>query len=183
MIVSLLLFSRKYTFTLSFKRVSLDIISFSNNVHQRFLKKCQCFPSFFFITPWSSQTLKEVNERVEAGYRMEAPEHCPPAVYSLMRSCWEQEPRRRPTFHKLREKLESEHRNATGSEPGCWSRPLALNSPCWKQKFLRLRTVDCRGVCALDVAERRGGSVLGLMGNTSPTMKTMLRLLTAWMLR
>lgn len=48
MIVSLLLFSRKYTFTLSFKRASLDIISFSNNVHQRFLEKCQCFPSFFY---------------------------------------------------------------------------------------------------------------------------------------
>ncbi|XP_016895535.1 megakaryocyte-associated tyrosine-protein kinase isoform X2 [Cynoglossus semilaevis] len=69
--------------------------------------------------PYPKMTLKEVNERVEAGYRMEAPEHCPPAVYSLMRSCWEREPRRRPTFHKLREKLESEHRNATGSEPGC----------------------------------------------------------------
>lgn len=53
LIVSLLLFSRKYTFTLSFKRASLDIISFSNNVHQRFLEKCQCFP-LFFITPWSS---------------------------------------------------------------------------------------------------------------------------------
>ncbi|CAG08007.1 unnamed protein product, partial [Tetraodon nigroviridis] len=47
----------------------------------------------------------EVKERVEQGYRMEAPEDCPPALYALMRACWEQDPRRRPTFHKLREKL------------------------------------------------------------------------------
>lgn len=54
------------------------------------------------------QSLREVKERVEAGYRMDAPEDCPPALYSLMRSCWAQEPRRRPTFHKLRERLEQE---------------------------------------------------------------------------
>lgn len=39
---------------------------------------------------------------------MEAPEDCPPGVYSLMRLCWEEEPRKRPGFHKLREKLERE---------------------------------------------------------------------------
>lgn len=45
---------------------------------------------------------------MEEGYRMEAPEDCPPSVYSLMTVCWEQEPRKRPGFHKLREKLERE---------------------------------------------------------------------------
>lgn len=39
---------------------------------------------------------------------MEAPEDCPPGAYALMRACWEQEPRRRPTFHKLRDRLEQE---------------------------------------------------------------------------
>lgn len=39
---------------------------------------------------------------------MEAPEDCPPGAYALMRTCWEQEPRRRPTFHKLRDRLEQE---------------------------------------------------------------------------
>ncbi|XP_029469420.1 megakaryocyte-associated tyrosine-protein kinase [Rhinatrema bivittatum] len=37
-------------------------------------------------------SLKEVSENVEKGYRMEAPEHCPPSIYSLMSSCWEPEP-------------------------------------------------------------------------------------------
>ncbi|XP_020487555.2 megakaryocyte-associated tyrosine-protein kinase isoform X1 [Labrus bergylta] len=61
--------------------------------------------------PYPKMSLKEVKERVEGGYRMEAPEDCPPGVYSLMRICWKQEPRRRPTFHKLREKLEQETGN------------------------------------------------------------------------
>uniref|UniRef100_A0A7N8WMP7 Tyrosine-protein kinase n=1 Tax=Mastacembelus armatus TaxID=205130 RepID=A0A7N8WMP7_9TELE len=56
--------------------------------------------------PYPKMSLNEVKERVEGGYRMEAPEDCPPGVYALMRICWEQDPRRRPAFHKLREKLE-----------------------------------------------------------------------------
>lgn len=56
----------------------------------------------------SLQSLDEVKEKVEGGYRMQAPEDCPPGVYSLMRICWEREPRRRPAFHKLREKLEQQ---------------------------------------------------------------------------
>ncbi|XP_060888721.1 megakaryocyte-associated tyrosine-protein kinase isoform X1 [Labrus mixtus] len=76
--------------------------------------------------PYPKMSLKEVKERVEGGYRMEAPEDCPPGVYSLMRICWKQEPRRRPTFHKLREKLEQETGDLsldTGSEcrEGIWS--------------------------------------------------------------
>ncbi|XP_075878989.1 megakaryocyte-associated tyrosine-protein kinase isoform X1 [Nelusetta ayraudi] len=58
--------------------------------------------------PYPKMALKEVKETVEGGYRMEAPEDCPPGVYALMRTCWEQEPRRRPTFHKLRDRLEQE---------------------------------------------------------------------------
>uniref|UniRef100_A0A8C4HPS0 Tyrosine-protein kinase n=1 Tax=Dicentrarchus labrax TaxID=13489 RepID=A0A8C4HPS0_DICLA len=80
--------------------------------------------------PYPKMSLKEVKERVEGGYRMEAPEDCPPGVYSLMKICWEQEPRRRPAFHKLREKLEremgkcspspgSERRDGIRSASGC----------------------------------------------------------------
>lgn len=52
---------------------------------------------------------------------MEAPEDCPPGVYSLMRICWELEPRKRPTFHKVREKLEQEmgkHHSDSGAKHG-----------------------------------------------------------------
>uniref|UniRef100_A0AAX7TXI0 Tyrosine-protein kinase n=1 Tax=Astatotilapia calliptera TaxID=8154 RepID=A0AAX7TXI0_ASTCA len=52
--------------------------------------------------PYPKMSLQEVKDKVEQGYRMEAPEDCPPSVYSLMRVCWEQEPRKRPGFHKTK---------------------------------------------------------------------------------
>ncbi|XP_012683768.1 megakaryocyte-associated tyrosine-protein kinase isoform X2 [Clupea harengus] len=58
--------------------------------------------------PYPKMSLKEVRERVEQGYRMEAPDDCPPAVYQLMGSCWQEEPGKRPSFHKLRDKLQKE---------------------------------------------------------------------------
>ncbi|XP_030396278.1 megakaryocyte-associated tyrosine-protein kinase-like isoform X3 [Gopherus evgoodei] len=58
--------------------------------------------------PYSKMTLKEVTEKVEKGYRMEAPEECPPSLYTLMKSCWETEPGKRPSFRKLTEKLQKE---------------------------------------------------------------------------
>uniref|UniRef100_A0A3P9ALU3 Tyrosine-protein kinase n=1 Tax=Esox lucius TaxID=8010 RepID=A0A3P9ALU3_ESOLU len=58
--------------------------------------------------PYPKMSLKEVKEQVEQGYRMEAPDGCPPSVYALMRCCWEAEPKKRPSFHKLQEKLAAE---------------------------------------------------------------------------
>lgn len=78
---------------------------------------CITVPTLLYLT----QSLSEVKEKVEGGYRMEAPEDCPPGVYSLMRICWELEPRKRPTFHKVREKLEQEmgkHHSDSGAKHG-----------------------------------------------------------------
>ncbi|KAG2464304.1 MATK kinase, partial [Polypterus senegalus] len=61
--------------------------------------------------PYPKMALKDVKEKVEQGYRMEAPDDCPPVIYTLMRSCWESDPSKRPSFRKLREKLEKEHRD------------------------------------------------------------------------
>uniref|UniRef100_A0A671PVT4 Tyrosine-protein kinase n=1 Tax=Sinocyclocheilus anshuiensis TaxID=1608454 RepID=A0A671PVT4_9TELE len=58
--------------------------------------------------PYPKIPVSEVWERVDQGYRMELPDECPPDVYSIMTSCWETEPKRRPSFHKLRERLEKE---------------------------------------------------------------------------
>lgn len=63
------------------------------------------------------QSLKEVSEAVEKGYRMEPPEGCPGPVHALMGSCWEAEPARRPPFRKLAEKLARELRTASASAP------------------------------------------------------------------
>ena len=62
----------------------------------------------FGRAPYPKLSLKEVTEQLEQGYRMEPPEGCPPTVYVLMRSCWEMEPGKRPSFKKLTEKLQKE---------------------------------------------------------------------------
>lgn len=65
------------------------------------------------------QSLKEVSEAVEKGYRMEPPEGCPATVHVLMGGCWDTEPARRPPFHKLVEKLGRELRSmGTPAAPG-----------------------------------------------------------------
>ncbi|XP_030640083.1 megakaryocyte-associated tyrosine-protein kinase [Chanos chanos] len=56
--------------------------------------------------PYPKMSVQEVKEKVEQGYRMEAPEKCPPGVYALMSECWDADPKKRPAFHKLRGKLE-----------------------------------------------------------------------------
>ncbi|KAL0167443.1 hypothetical protein M9458_035665, partial [Cirrhinus mrigala] len=50
--------------------------------------------------------LKEVVPRVEKGYKMDAPDGCPAAVYDLMKQCWTLDPAGRPSFRLLREKLQ-----------------------------------------------------------------------------
>ncbi|XP_074384865.1 megakaryocyte-associated tyrosine-protein kinase isoform X2 [Zonotrichia albicollis] len=62
----------------------------------------------FGRAPYPKLALKEVTELLEQGYRMDAPEGCPPTVYALMKSCWELEPGKRPSFKKLTEKLQKE---------------------------------------------------------------------------
>lgn len=63
------------------------------------------------------QSLKEVSEAVEKGYRMEPPDGCPGPVHTLMGSCWEAEPARRPPFRKIAEKLGRELRSAGATAP------------------------------------------------------------------
>uniref|UniRef100_A0A663F348 Tyrosine-protein kinase n=1 Tax=Aquila chrysaetos chrysaetos TaxID=223781 RepID=A0A663F348_AQUCH len=62
----------------------------------------------FGRAPYPKLSLKEVTELLEQGYRMEPPEGCLPAVYALMKSCWELEPGKRPSFKKITEKLQKE---------------------------------------------------------------------------
>lgn len=63
------------------------------------------------------QSLKEVSEAVEKGYRMEPPDGCPGPVHSLMSSCWEAEAARRPPFRKIAEKLGRELRSVGVTAP------------------------------------------------------------------
>ncbi|XP_038935773.1 megakaryocyte-associated tyrosine-protein kinase isoform X2 [Rattus norvegicus] len=71
-----------------------------------------CYP----LPPYL-QSLKEVSEAVEKGYRMEPPDSCPGPVHTLMGSCWEAEPSRRPPFRKIVEKLGRELRSVGVAAP------------------------------------------------------------------
>lgn len=44
-------------------------------------------------------------KHVEIGYKMEAPEGCPPEIYEMMRQAWDLNPAKRPTFSELKTKL------------------------------------------------------------------------------
>ncbi|KAK3564647.1 hypothetical protein QTP86_024241 [Hemibagrus guttatus] len=60
----------------------------------------------FGRVPYPRIPLKDVVPRVEKGYKMDAPDGCPPAVYDIMKQCWTLEPAMRPSFKALRENLQ-----------------------------------------------------------------------------
>lgn len=51
--------------------------------------------------PYAGMPVKEVMEKVLAGYQMPAPDNCPPEVYALMVKCWTFNPNGRPSFLAL----------------------------------------------------------------------------------
>jgi len=52
------------------------------------------------------QPLADVVVHVERGYRMEAPEGCPPEIYTIMTDAWKKDPRDRPTFATVLSRLQ-----------------------------------------------------------------------------
>lgn len=65
-----------------------------------------CYKTLSSLTHHLPQPLKDVVPRVEKGYKMDAPDGCPPAVYEVMKNCWHLDAATRPTFLQLREQLE-----------------------------------------------------------------------------
>jgi fyn-related kinase len=71
--------------------------------------------------PYPGMTNAEVLHQVEHGYRMQAPQGCPPQLYDIMLECWHKDPIKRPTFETLQWQLEdfftlsdSEYKEASG---------------------------------------------------------------------
>lgn len=60
----------------------------------------------FGRVPYPRIPLVDVVKHVEKGYKMEAPEGCPPEVYEIMRQAWDLHPDKRPMFQDVRAKLE-----------------------------------------------------------------------------
>ncbi|KAL0601601.1 Tyrosine-protein kinase CSK [Plecturocebus cupreus] len=77
----------------------------------------------FGRVPYPRIPLKEVIPRVEKGYKMDAPDGCPPAVYEVMKNCWHLDAATRPSFLQLREQLERIKTHELRLRDGV--------SPCW----------------------------------------------------
>jgi serine/threonine protein kinase len=56
--------------------------------------------------PYFSLSNETTAERVVLGYRLEKPMDCPDDVYSLMRSCWDADPSKRPSFLDIVDNIE-----------------------------------------------------------------------------
>uniref|UniRef100_A0A4W5KHZ5 receptor protein-tyrosine kinase n=1 Tax=Hucho hucho TaxID=62062 RepID=A0A4W5KHZ5_9TELE len=50
---------------------------------------------------------------IKEGYRMDAPEFAPSEMYEIMRSCWEADPFKRPSFSKVVERIEQQLSDTT----------------------------------------------------------------------
>ncbi|XP_072170585.1 uncharacterized protein [Diadema setosum] len=55
----------------------------------------------FGATPYPGLTSREIKSKIQVGYRMDKPPQCSDELYSIMRSCWHEEPRKRPSFKTL----------------------------------------------------------------------------------
>ncbi|XP_033646565.1 tyrosine kinase receptor Cad96Ca-like [Asterias rubens] len=56
--------------------------------------------------PYRLMTAKTMVAQLKEGYRMPKPRHCKEELYSMMNSCWLQNPNKRPTFRSLFKQLE-----------------------------------------------------------------------------
>ncbi|XP_071806614.1 uncharacterized protein [Asterias amurensis] len=56
--------------------------------------------------PYRLMTAKTMVAQLKEGYRMPKPRHCREELYSMMSSCWLQNPNKRPTFRSLFKQLE-----------------------------------------------------------------------------
>ncbi|XP_034045290.1 tyrosine-protein kinase Fes/Fps isoform X2 [Thalassophryne amazonica] len=57
------------------------------------------------MVPYTSMSNQQARDEVEKGHRMPAPHGCPVEIYKLMSSCWQYEPKNRPSFKKLQTEL------------------------------------------------------------------------------
>lgn len=60
------------------------------------------------VTPYTiphNMSNQQTRDEVERGYRMPAPNSCPDEIYALMCQCWQYDPRKRPSFRKLKADL------------------------------------------------------------------------------
>ncbi|GFR99328.1 fibroblast growth factor receptor [Elysia marginata] len=86
-------------------------------------------------TPYPQVTTEQLRELHEKGYRLSRPPACPEKLYRIMRSCWRDDARQRPSFKQLEYTLDSLIQRTRGREY------LELN-PHNQHSFLSFTTED-----------------------------------------
>ncbi|XP_033111656.1 fibroblast growth factor receptor 4-like [Anneissia japonica] len=61
----------------------------------------------FGKSPYPGIIVGTLPQLLQRGYRMQRPEQCPSTAYKIMRSCWHEHPRKRPTFTMLYQQLDT----------------------------------------------------------------------------
>uniref|UniRef100_F1KSW7 Tyrosine-protein kinase n=1 Tax=Ascaris suum TaxID=6253 RepID=F1KSW7_ASCSU len=64
-------------------------------------------------SPYPGVQPDDMMDHLDAGERMEKPDNCPDNFYEVMKSCWEQDPMKRPEFGNIRQKLASQLEEVT----------------------------------------------------------------------
>eukprot|EP01117_Protostelium_nocturnum_P012030 TRINITY_DN4404_c0_g1_i1.p1 TRINITY_DN4404_c0_g1~~TRINITY_DN4404_c0_g1_i1.p1 ORF type:complete len:1716 (-),score=556.93 TRINITY_DN4404_c0_g1_i1:204-5351(-) len=70
----------------------------------------------FGMIPYSDMNNKDAVDKVMGGYRMSKPDRCPETLYETVLSCWDKDPKLRPSFSQLYQILLEKHPNALKEE-------------------------------------------------------------------
>ncbi|XP_046575665.1 uncharacterized protein LOC124283699 isoform X2 [Haliotis rubra] len=78
-------------------------------------------------TPYPGVANRELLSKLHAGYRMERPDNCSTEMYQLMRDCWKSDPKKRPSFSEIGERIDT------------------MIAECSGQEYLDLQLDECQG--------------------------------------
>ncbi|XP_067680049.1 uncharacterized protein [Haliotis asinina] len=67
-------------------------------------------------TPYPGVANRELLSKLQAGYRMERPDTCSIETYQLMRDCWKSDPKKRPSFTEIGERIDTMIGECSGQE-------------------------------------------------------------------
>ncbi|XP_022083533.1 angiopoietin-1 receptor-like [Acanthaster planci] len=88
------------------KRVPLRWLAIESMIHQVYTTQSDVWSFGILLwematlggTPYPSIRNEMLTEMLKKGYRLPKPDNCLDEMYTLMRDCWEEDPRNRPTF-------------------------------------------------------------------------------------
>jgi len=62
-------------------------------------------------SPYPGVNARQIARKLQEGFRMPKPKHVDQKLYQVVLKCWEEEPKDRPTFVKLKDTMKDTERN------------------------------------------------------------------------